>query len=279
MSSTPQLSLDERERRAWLRAEDLRRKQEEDRARRAGTQSTRAPSPQPAIAAIEAMRAPVQPPRSGLSPPKAGESLFETYSNLADPIAFSTDEEEVEELLRLGVGVGSSYDEERYREAAWDPSPHKNPPAYLKHINPVTREPWTIDTQVYNTVFDQRSFERPQRYGTASKASIDRDKDDDPRKRPKGARQGWNSQPFRPTPYALRGMRPGPTSKEPWVEDQRTRQQSGFEDTDVIENLTLEDMDNGGASRNKFFKNYRAESGKVNGKALPPWDYSTRTWR
>ena len=136
MSSAPQLSLDERERRAKERYEQKKR-------REAGLPVTdRAPSPQPAIAALEAMRAPVEAGwdrGKGFSPPKPGESLFDNYANLADPIAFSTDEEEVEELLRMGVG-GTSFDDDRYREAGWDPSPHKNPPAYLKHLKPVTRE-------------------------------------------------------------------------------------------------------------------------------------------
>ena len=51
----------------------------------------------------------------------------------------------------MGVGWNqSSWEDERAQEAGWDPSPHKNPPAYLKKLKPVTREPWTIDTAVYN---------------------------------------------------------------------------------------------------------------------------------
>lgn len=257
------LSLDERERRAKERYEQKKR-------RDMGL-ATRSPSPQPAIAALEAMRAPVE--AKGFSPPKPGESLFDNYANLADPILFSTDEEEVEELLKMGVGVGSSWDEERYREAAWDSSPHKNPPAYLKSIKPVTREPWTIDTAVYNAEFNT-DFDRPQRYGKNPNPPLSQYREDDPRARPKGAREGWNSQPYHPVPYTLRGLRPAPTSTEPWVEDLRERQGSGFEDTDVIENLTLEDMDNGGASRFKHFKNYKMEMGSIGGKPAPRWDYS-----
>ena len=54
------------------------------------------------VSSLAAMSAPVDPQATGkLSPPKPGASLFDNYANLADPVAFSTDEQEVEELLRL----------------------------------------------------------------------------------------------------------------------------------------------------------------------------------
>ena len=72
----------------------------------------------PAEAARQEMLAPVEA-QKGFSPPRPGESLFDNYANLADPLAFSTDEEEVDNLMRMGVGVRreASWDEERHREA------------------------------------------------------------------------------------------------------------------------------------------------------------------
>lgn len=279
MSSAPQLSLDERERRAKQRIEEQTAREARATARKNGTPMPR--SARPAEFAEASMNAPVYEQKKGFSPPKPGESLFDNYANLSDPIAFSTDEDEVEELLRMGVGGGGfSWDEERYREANWDPSPHKNPPAYLKSLRPVTREPWTIDAQVYNAVQGD-AFGRPERYGFHNAPPLSQYRMDDPRERPKGAREGWNSQPYRTVPYALRGLKPAPTAAEPWVKDQQMRQNGkygNFEETDAIENLTIEDMDNGGASRMKFFKNYRDEQGSIGGVPAPPWHFSTKTW-
>ena len=163
----------------------------------------------------------------------------------------------------------------------WDASPHKNPPPSLAKIRPVTREPWAIDAQVYNAVMGSQEYERRQRYGTEPNPPLSQYREDNPRERPKGAKQAWNSQPYRPPPYSLRGLKPAPTASEPWVKDQQLRQNGAFgnfEETDAIENLTLEDMDNGGASRFKFFKNYKDEEGNIGGVPAPPWDRSTKTW-
>ena len=101
---------------------------------------------------------------------------------------------------------------------------------------------------------------------------------EDPRRRPRGAKQGWNSQPFRSVPYALRGIKPSPTSTEPWVEDQRTRAQSAFEDTNQIEDSTLIELDNGGEQRFKkgAFNAYKNERNRK--LHADPWDTSTRAW-
>ena len=122
MSSAPQLSLDERERRAEERAQQLK----------SGNLSPKGPS-----RSGSARGAPAQEfsPTRGI--PKPGESLFDNYAALQDPTKFSTDEEEVQDLLRMGVGYGQgerSAANEAHLEAGWDPSPHKGPPAYLKLI-------------------------------------------------------------------------------------------------------------------------------------------------
>jgi hypothetical protein len=164
------LTLDERERRA---EERLRQK----------TSPTRSPlrsgmgdSPG------ESMSSPHQVPRPG-------ESLFDNYANLQDPTKFSTDEQEVEDLLRMGVGFQRDFRDERSLEAGWDPSPHKNPPAMIKNIKPITREPWTIDQQVYNRAFDTSDFGKPERYGTNPNPPLNIWRQEDKKRRPKQARQ------------------------------------------------------------------------------------------
>ena len=277
------MSLDDRERRARERAEQRWLKEERDKQKRS---QRGPPSDNPAEAALAAMSAPVDPQATGkLSPPKPGASLFDNYANLADPVAFSTDEQEVEELLRLGVGLyggGSSWEDERDKEENWDSSQHKSPPAYLKHIKPMTREPWTIDTAIYNEKFDTRDYGQPKRYDLRPSSPLAQYREEDPRKRPKGpSQEAWNSTPFRPTPHALKGIKPATTSKEPWVGDQRSREGSAFgdfENTNLIENDTLEELDNGGGFRFKNFSNYKNEKGNIGGKEMPAWNYSTFTW-
>ena len=220
----------------------------------------------------------------GVGPPRPGDgSLYENYVNLQDPWKFSTDEEEVEELMRLGVGwTQHSEADERYLEANWDPSPHKNPPAYLKEIKPFTREPWTIDQEVYNRAFNQSDFGKPQRYGVDlfnMGTPVHEDGVGDPRKRPKGAKNGWNSSTFKEVPYALRGLKPSTTSTEPWVKDLSTRRAYGdFENTNLIEDDTLISLDNGGEQRFKkgAFRAYKEERNRK--LHAEPWDNSTRTW-
>ena len=96
--------------------------------------------------------------------------------------------------------------------------------------------------------------------------------------RPKGASDGWNSAPFRSVPYALRGLKPASTASDPWVFDERSRKFANFEETDVIENISISEMDNGGSGRLKFFKNYKDEPGRIGGREVEPWDRSTKTW-
>ena len=166
-----------RERRAWERAEKQKRKAERDEMVRQGLLPPRSDT-KSERSSVDTSPA-YSPPRG---PPKPGESLFDNYANLQDPTKFSTDEEEVEELLRMGVGWGKgSFEEERYLEANWDPSPHKNPPAYLKAIKPITREPWTIDQQVYNATFDTSDFGKPTRYGIDMDPPLSAYRLDDPR--------------------------------------------------------------------------------------------------
>jgi len=266
------LSLDERERRAKERAE-LRRRREAGELKNKELTGL-VPSEQPAAAALEVMKGPVSPSgKGGFAPPKPGESLFDNYANLADPVAFSTDEEEVEELLRMGVGITRGYDDERHREANWDPSPHKNPPAYLKQLKPMTREPWTIDAAVYNAEFDTSDFGKPTRYGIDPDPPLGKYREDDG-KRPKGVSKPWNAQVFRQVPYALRGIKPASTATEPWVEDQKNRR-GDFEDEDVIENETAIELDNGGEAG---FKNFKNPPGIIGGVEIEPWDHSTKTW-
>ena len=57
------------------------------------------------------------------------------------------------------------------------------------------------------------------------------------------------------------------------------RNQSGFEDTDVIENLTLDDMDNGGSQRFKHFKNYKFEPGRIGGREAPALSALRGKWQ
>ena len=128
MSSAPQLSLDERERRARMRVEQQKERDARAAARRNGTPLPR--SARPAEAARQEMLAPVEA-QKGFSPPRPGESLFDNYANLADPLAFSTDEEEVDNLMRMGVGVRreASWDEERHREAVRQLVSIRRPPS------------------------------------------------------------------------------------------------------------------------------------------------------
>ena len=365
MSSAPQLSLDERERRAEERLQQLK----------SGNLSPKSPS-----MSGSARGAPTQDfsPQRGI--PKPGESLFDNYAALQDPTKFSTDEEEVQDLLRMGVGYGQgerSAANEAHLEAGWDPSPHKNPPAYLKLIKvresstrharrallylaaiklwrsagerlvvtgahasmhlplaliqplplsssrscarailsphlvpspvahltraplhpslhrpvppapllalsqPITREPWTIDSAVYNRAFNTADFGKPTRYGVdlfnmgqpvhADEVNVD------PRKRPKGVKKQWNAQTFKQTPFSLRGIKPSATATEPWVADQANRA-GDFEDNDVIENQTAIELDNGGE---QMFKKgaYNAYKNERNRKLhKDAWDGSTRTW-
>jgi len=268
------LSLDERERRAIERQEKVDAKEARKRGERPPKSSRSAAS-----SADQSMPSPL--PRS---PPKAGESLFDTYANLQDPTKFSTDEEEVAELLSMGVGwskpAEGSWEMDRHNEANWDPSPHKNPPAYLKLIKPVTREPWTIDADIYNRskyAVNTLDFGKPTRYGLNPNPPLSQYRSDDPSKHPRGVKQGWNSQPFRQVPYALRGLKPAATSTEPWVEDQANRM-GDFEDNDVIENQTAIELDNGGeqAFKKGAFNAYKNERNRK--LHVDPWDTSTKTW-
>ena len=146
---------------------------------------------------------------------------------------------------------------------------------------PITREPWTIDAQVYNRAFNTQDFGKPTRYGVdlfnmgdpvhADEAKVD------PRKRPKGVKKAWNDKPFRQVPFSLRGIKPSVTATEPWVADQANRR-GDFEDNDVIENQTAIEMDNGGEG---MFKKgaYLAYKNERNRKLhKDAWDGSTRTW-
>ena len=93
MSSAPMMSLDEREARARERmARQL------DSKRGGGRNSARSVASSRSSVAYQP---PASPPRTL---PRPGESLFDNYASLQDPTKFSTDEEEVEELLRMGVG-------------------------------------------------------------------------------------------------------------------------------------------------------------------------------
>ena len=264
MSSAPMLSLDERERRARERAEQ--------RSGRTG-----------AAKANMSARSDLSSRRdNSSSPPQPGSgSLFDVYASLQDPHQFSTDQEEVEELMRMGVGYHEmSASDERYLEAGWDPSPHKNPPPTLAKLKPMTREPWTIDQQIYNEKMNTQDYGKPRRYGTDlfNMGTPVHEERDDPRKRPKGAKKGWDSQPFKTTPYALRGLKPSATATDPWVKDLRRLNASGFENTNVIEDSTLTELDNGGEQRFKkgAFNAYKNERNRRLHKDA--WDTSTRTW-
>lgn len=267
MSHMPMLSLDERER----RAQERKMKQEAKAQRQKSARSPAGPSAR-SLKGPESRSQPAPSPQPRM-PPRMGESLFDNYANLQDPTTFSTDEEEVEELLRMGVGITRGYDDERHREANWDPSPHKNPPAYLKQLKPMTREPWTIDAAVYNAEFDTSDFGKPTRYGIDPDPPLGKYREDDG-KRPKGVSKPWNAQVFRQVPYALRGIKPASTATEPWVEDQKNRR-GDFEDEDVIENETAIELDNGGEAG---FKNFKNPPGIIGGVEIEPWDHSTKTW-
>lgn len=273
MSHMPMLSLDERERRAQerkMKQEARERRQKSERGGGPSARSLRGPEP----------RSPPAPSPQPRMAPRSGESLFDNYANLQDPTTFSTDEEEVEELLRMGVGwkpPRGSQEEDQYLEHGWDPSPHKNPPAYLKLLKPITREPWTIDAEIYNTKFNTADFGKPTRYGIDPDPPLGQYRLEDPEKRAQGVTEAWNTQPFRQVPYSLRGIKPSPTSTEPWVEDQKNRR-GDFEDNDVIENETAIQLDNGGeqAFKKGAFNAYKNER---NRKLHPDaWDGSTRTW-
>lgn len=93
MSHMAMMSLDEREARAKERVAKQLAKD--------GKKSGRLSSRSTASSSPGAYQPPASPPRSI---PRPGESLFDNYANLQDPTKFSTDEEEVEELLRMGVG-------------------------------------------------------------------------------------------------------------------------------------------------------------------------------
>jgi hypothetical protein len=210
-----------------------------------------------------------------------GGSLFDKYAGLAGARQ-STDEEEVEELMHmLGSTPGSQRltgraltgQQEYFLEANWDPSPHRNPPAALKHIKPQTREPWAIDAAIYNTskgAVNTLDFGQPERYGLNVNPALTHYREDVEDKRPKTKGKkpapAWNAQPFRSVPYALRGIRPAPHATDPWVYDHKNRR-GNFEDTDVIENATVTELDNGGAS-------------DMLNKKRDGWDSSTTTpWR
>jgi len=274
MSHQPMLSLDERER----RAQDRKAKADAKSARVKSARSTASSARGSEIVVKKPPSPPSSPPQR--TPPKPGESLFDNYANLQDPMTFSTDEEEVEELLRMGVGwkpSQGSQEADQYLEHGWDASPHKNPPAYLKLIKPVTREPWTIDAAVYNQKFNTADFGKPTRYGIDPNPPLSQYRIDEPRLRPAGVNKGWSAQPFRSVPYALRGIKPSPTSTEPWVEDQKNRR-GDFEDSDVIENQTAIELDNGGeqAFKKGAFNAYKNERNlKLH---ADPWDTSTKTW-
>lgn len=268
MSSAPQLSLDERERRAEERMMQMK-------LGSAGKGSISSRGSQSG----SARGAPTEsPPSRGI--PKPGESLFDNYAQLQDPTKFSTDEEEVQELLRMGVGYGKgmSAADERHLEAGWDPSPHKNPPAYLKLIKPITREPWTIDSQVYNRAFNTQDFGKPTRYGVdLFNMGVPAHEEGPNHRKPKGVKKSWDSSTFHQVPYSLRGIKPSTTATEPWVKDQANRA-GDFEDIDTIENATAIELDNGGEGMFKkgAFKAYKEERNRKLHKE--PWDSSTRTW-
>lgn len=261
MSHAPMMSLDERERRAKDRGTTRPRQNMSARSDLSARSSDRSPN----------------------SPPTRGEgSLFDAYAMLQDPHRFSTDREEVEALMAMGVGYHElSEADERDLEAGWDPSPHKGAPAHLKHLKPVTREPWTIDMQIYNAKVGG-DYDQPSRYGNGvdlfNMGQPAHDTIDDPRKRPKGARKAWDTQQFKPVPYSLRGLKPAATASDPWVRDKKRLEASGFENTNVIEDSTLTELDNGGEQRFKKgqFRAYKEERDRRLHKDA--WDSSTRTW-
>ena len=220
-------------------------------------------------------------PKSEGSAAAGGGSLFDKYAGLAG--ADVDEEAEVAELMEmLGASPGSQRmsareltgRQERFLEAGWDPSPHRNPPPSLWHIKPQTREPWAIDAQFYNKgeyAIDTTDYAMPTRYGMDMDPPLSQYRIDyaEQRVSVKPGRikpaPAWNSQPFRSVPYSLRGIKPAPGATEPWVQDHKNRK--GVEDSDLLENATATELDNGGATR---FLKFDAGS----------WDSSTTTpWR
>jgi hypothetical protein len=216
----------------------------------------------------------------GKSPQKSpmadeGGSLFDKYAGMAGA-KHSTDEEEVAELMEmLGQSPGSqrmsarelSGRTEYFLEAGWDSSPHRNPPPSLKYIKPQTREPWAIDAAIYNAKFDTSDYGKPTRYGLNANPPLTYYRLDEEEKRPKGKKgqpaPAWNAKPFKYMPHGLKGIKPAPSSTEPWVEDHRNRN-ADFENTNVIEDDDINQFDNGGAQK---FLNFQQ----------PDWDSSTET--
>ena len=119
------------------------------------------------------------------------------------------------------------------KEREWDPTVHKVMPPSLVGIKPITEEPWTRDARVYAAKFG--SFEREanvQMDGTKVEEYNDESVLDSNngyrsqitatglRKNASiGGQPIWDSSPFRPCPYVLRGMKP--VTREPWVFDER----------------------------------------------------------
>jgi len=223
-------------------------------------------------------------PVSGNLVAEESGSLFDKYAGLAG--RDTSEEDEVAELMEmLGTSPGSQRmsarqltgQEEMYREAGWDPSPHRNPPPSLKYIKPQTREPWAIDAAVYNTApgaVDTSDFGQPTRYGLDMNPPLSAWRQDDQTKRvtakPNRNKPApeWNSKPFRSVPYALRGIKPAPSATDPWVKDHKSRQSSAagnFENTDVIKDDSINEFDNGGGEA--AFKRFDAGA----------WDKTTVT--
>lgn len=334
-------------------------------------------------------------------------SLFDKYAGLAG--RDTSEEDEVAELMEmLGTSPGSQRmsarqltgQEEMYREAGWDPSPHRNPPPSLKYIKPQTREPWAIDAAVYNTApgaVDTSDFGQPTRYGMDMDPPLSQWRIDDKTKyvpptcalglvgqaaaisrccraaavgqqphhshtpfshhchhvgavapwpaahsvshiplamaagwlpahemahahadahahamqislalcpcsslplalypwlssdivfsagspadlshslcRRVAAKPGlkkpapeWNSKPFKSVPYTLRGIKPAPSSSEPWVDDHKKRR-GNFEDMDAIKDDGIALFDNGGGEAQ--FKNF--DAGGWDSSTVTPW--------
>jgi len=224
--------------------------------------------------------------KGGSSPSKApdegGGSLFDKYAGLAGN---DVDEEaEVAELMEmLGASPGSQRmsardltgRQERFLEAGWDASPHRNPPSALWGLKPQTREPWAIDADFYNKseyAIDTSDYAKPTRYGMDMDPPLSEYRIDYERERvvaKPGSRKpapAWNSSPFRSVPYPLRGIKPAPGATEPWVQDHKNRK--SIEDMDLIKDDGIAKFDNGGGEAE--FKN----------KARDVWDSSTTTpWR
>jgi len=210
-----------------------------------------------------------------------GGSLFDKYAGLAGN---DVDEEaEVAELMEmLGASPGSRMSareltgrQERFMEANWDSSPHRNAPPSLKAIKPQTREPWAIDAQFYNKgeyALDTSGYGKPTRYGMDVDPPLSQYRldyvDERVTSKPGSSRPAptWNAQPFRSVPYSLRGIKPAPGATEPWVKDHKNRK--SIENTDLIKDDSIATFDNGGGEAQ--FKNFEQ----------PAWDSSTTTpWR